>query len=312
MKSINMATDKTLMQVVQRQQHSQQLVMTATSMSFKLLLISSILAIALATANSWAQQIDLGAAARYSGFFFGNVSNLHKIDGRLAVGGDLSLGQASIGGSLPPVGSIQASLVVGGSIRAFTNGTISSSFHTDSWGVYVNSNAAVAKFVDLRKVAFSPIDFAAERTYLSILSQQLRDTAPTGTVSQVNSDLILTGSNSDIEYFNLSAAQVLNGLKFALQNIKPSAYLILNVASDDQRKVRISIGMHALVNRANRVLFNLADTDVLTMQDTHVEGSVLAPYACVKDGNVQIDGSIIAASWDSKIEIGYKPFEPTH
>ncbi|MBC3873737.1 choice-of-anchor A family protein [Undibacterium flavidum] len=263
------------------------------------------------SAAAYAQQIDLGVAAQYSGFFFGNVSKIPDIEGRMALGGDLDVGGASIGGRVP-AGSTQASLVVGGNLVSFTGGTIWSNGHTNSWGEYVGTKSNnVAKYHDLRKVNVSPIDFAAERTYLTILSQQLRDTPPTGTVSQLYAEVTLTGSNRDIEFFNLKAEQVKSTLNFALKNIKPTAYVILNVAADEQRKLRLSINMKAFAGRNQRTLFNLHDTDVLNMLNVRVEGSVLAPYACVKDSSGHLEGTIVAASWDNSMEIGYGPFLPT-
>ena len=256
-----------------------------------------------------AQQIDLGVAAQYSGFFFGNVSKLPDVEGRLAVGGDLSLGGASIGGRVP-AGSTQPSLVVAGNIKAFSGGSIWSNGQTNSWGVYQGDKAAaVPSYLDLRNVVASPVDFAAERINLSILSQQLRDMPATGKVTQLYAEVTLTGGNRDVEYFNLTAAQVANTLNFALKNVKASAYIILNVAADTQRKVKLGISMNAFEGRGKRVLFNLHDTDVLNMSNVRVVGSVLAPDACVKDSSGHLEGSIIAASWESGMEIGYGPFE---
>nr|WP_315483477.1 choice-of-anchor A family protein [uncultured Undibacterium sp.] len=260
--------------------------------------------------NCSAQKIDLGTAAQYSGFFFGNVSSIPNIEGRLAVGGDLNVTGPSIGGRIPS-GSTQASLVVAGNINSFSGGSIWSNGRVNSWGEYVGSKAnKVAKYLDLRQVSFSPVDFDAEKMSLSILSQQLRHITPTGVVTQRYSEVTLTGGNRDVEYFNLTAEQVTSRLNFALKNIKASAYIILNVASNDQRQVKLSISMNAFAGRGKRVLFNFYDTDVLMMQGVRVEGNVLAPYACVKDSSGFIEGTIVAASWNSSMSIGYAPFEP--
>lgn len=260
--------------------------------------------------NCYAQRIDLGTAAQYSGFFFGNVSSVPHIDGRLAVGGDLFVMGPSIGGRIPP-GSTQPSLVVAGNINKFSGGSIFSNGRVESWGVYVGSKASnIPKYHDLRKVEFSPIDFDAEKMNLTILSQQLRDTPPTGKVSQSYSEITLTGGNRSVEYFNLTAAQVTSHLNFALKNVKANAYIILNVSADDQRQVQLSISMRVFEGRGHRVLFNFPDTDVLKMKAVRVEGNILAPYACVRDSNGFIEGSIVAASWDTNMSIGYAPFEP--
>ena len=258
-----------------------------------------------------AQEVDLGTAAQYAGFFFGNASSLTDVVGRLAVGGNLSIGGTSVGGGVAS-SSTQASLVVGGNITAFTGGTIGSSAN-NSYGVYAGSKAAaVPSYLTLHQAAFSPVDFAAENTYLSILSQQLAARAPTGSVSQQYSTVTLTGSNSNIEVFNLTAAQVKSTLTMALVNVKSSATLIFNVAADSQKHVQIGITTTVLQNRQGKVLYNLADTDVLNFTGVWIWGSVLAPAACVNNSSGHIEGAIIAASWNSNMEIGNSPFQPTN
>lgn len=258
-----------------------------------------------------AQQVDLGVAAQYSGFFFGNVSKLPDIEGRLAVGGNLSISGFSIGGRVP-AGSTLPSLVVGGDLTSVGGGGIYNGYGAQGYAVYSGNRAAgVPTYIDFRKQTPSPVDFDAERTYLTVLSQQLRDTPATGTVSQLYSAVTLTGSNQDIEVFNLTPAQVKSGLDLYLANVKPGATLVLNVASDDQRKVKIGITMASLQNRNQKVLFNVHDADVVNFTGVLVLANILAPYACVRDSSGHLEGTIVAASWDSSMEIGFGPLEPS-
>ncbi|MEN9867230.1 MAG: hypothetical protein RL748_2820 [Pseudomonadota bacterium] len=254
-----------------------------------------------------AQQIDLGVAANYAGFFFGNVKNIPDIEGRLAVGGNLSISGFSIGGRVPP-GSGQPSLVVGGDLTSIGGGGIYDGYGAPGYAVYSGNRApSTPTYIDFRKQTPSVIDFEAERTYLTVLSQQLRDMPATGTVTKLWSGITLTGSNADIEVFNLTADQVKSGLDLLLDNVKPTAHLILNVASDSQRKVKVGITMASLQDRHAKVLFNLHDADVVNFTGVLVLGSVLAPYACVRDSSGHLEGTIIAASWDSNMEIGFGP-----
>jgi choice-of-anchor A domain-containing protein len=258
-----------------------------------------------------AQQVDLGVAAQYSGFFFGNVSKIPDIEGRLAVGGNLSISGFSIGGRVPH-GSGLPSLVVGGDLTSIGGGGIYDNYSSPGYAVYSGKRGAnVPNYIDFRPQAVSPVDFEAERTYLTILSQQLRDMPATGTVSQLYSTVTLTGSNQDIEVFNLSASQVKGGLDLVLANVKPGAHLVLNVSSDDQRRVKIGISMASFQDRHQNVLFNLPDADVVNFTGVLVLGSVLAPYACVRDSSGHLEGTIVAASWDSSMEIGYGPLNPS-
>lgn len=265
--------------------------------------------IALAAPVAAAQQVDLGAAAQYSGFFFGNLSKVPDVEGRLAVGGNLSLGGFSIGARVP-INSVQPSLVVGGDLTSISGGAIHAGIGHNGYGVYSGAKApGIPAHLDFRRQTPGPVDFEAERTYLTILSQQLRDAAPTGSVAKLYSSITLTGSNQDIEVFNLKPEHVVGGLDLHLENVKPDAHVIINVAADAQRKVKIGITMAALESRHGRVLFNLPDADVLNFTGVWVWASVLAPYACVKDSNGHLEGTIIAASWDATMKIGYGPFE---
>jgi choice-of-anchor A domain-containing protein len=254
-----------------------------------------------------AQEVDLGTAAQYAGFFFGNASNLSDVVGRLAVGGNLSIGGTSVGEGVAK-SSTQPSLVVGGDITAFTSGSMGSS-STNNYGDYVGKKgSAVPSYLLLHQVAYSPVDFAAESIYLKVLSQQLSARKATGQVSQQWNTVTLTGSNSDIEVFNLSAAQVQSTLTMALVNVKSSATLIFNVASNSQRLVQFGITTTVLQNRQGKVLYNMPDADLLNFTGVWVWGSVLAPVACVNNSNGHIEGTIVAASWNSNMEIGNSPF----
>lgn len=259
---------------------------------------------ATATALGSPSAIDLGVAAQYSGFFFGRVSRLPHIEGRLAVAGDINLSGTSIGERAPP--GLQASLVVGGNVVRYTGGFIHAG-SLDSHGVYAGNLVLASHFLDLRKQA-SPIDFAAEQVYLCGLSEQLRAMAPTGSVSKLWSTVTLKGSGRDLEVFALSAEQVASGLNLQLDGIKPGASLILNVGCNSQRQLLLGIEMAVLKPFHGRVLVHAPDVDVLRMVGIRVEASVLAPFACVKDSSGHLEGSVIAASWDSSMDIGYGPF----
>lgn len=255
-----------------------------------------------------AQELKLGVAGSYAGFFFRNASNLQDVQGRLAVGGDLSVHGTSIGSRVPR-DSTQPSLLVGGRILAFDSGSIWAGEQHNSFGLYRSGkHDSVPAYLDLRQSVALGVDFDAERDALSFLSWQLRTTPATGRVSKQYATVTLTGSNQAVEIFNLQAEHVAGSQDLALQNIKADAYLVLNVAADTLRSARMGITMTALKGRHQKVLFNFYDAQVLHLSNVQVWGSVLAPYACVCRSNGHIEGSVIADSWDSAMEIGYAPF----
>ncbi len=266
-------------------------------------------------ADSVPVQVDLGGAAQYSALIFGNVSKLNYVDGRLAVGGNLNLEVTSpvlIGAKLPANDS-SAVLLVGGDIPAFTFGFLRSMDGSKAgWGEYLgNKGSKFYTRMDLRKVSYSRLDFAAERTYLSVLSQQLHQLPASGTVQQNGSEVQLQGTQAELELFVLNAAQIRSGMKLSLQNIRPDAWIVLPVDADAQHKLSFGLDTSALNGRAQRVLYNLHDTDVLSIvSNLRVQGNLLAPLACIKDGRGgHWEGSVVAASWDSEIGIGLAALE---
>ena len=75
--------------------------------------------------------------------------------------------------------------------------------------------------------------------------------------------------------------------------------------------MKIGISMPQFQDRLQKVLFNLPDADVVNFTGVLVLGSVLAPYACVRDSSGHLEGTIVAASWESSMEIGYGPLTPS-
>jgi choice-of-anchor A domain-containing protein len=255
-----------------------------------------------------AQELKLGVAGSYAGFFFRNASNLQDVKGRLAVGGDLAVHGTSIGSRVPK-NSPLPSLLVGGSILAFDSGSIWAGEQINSFGLYRGGkHESVPAYLDLRQSDALEVDFDAERDALSFLSWQLRVAPATGRTSKQYATVTLTGSNQPVEIFNLLAEHVVGSQDLALQNVRNDAYIVLNVASDTLRSARMGITMTALKGRHQKVLFNFYDAQVLHLSNVQVWGSVLAPYACVCRSNGHIEGSVIADSWDSAMGIGYAPF----
>jgi choice-of-anchor A domain-containing protein len=258
---------------------------------------------------AFALDLNLGVAAQYSAFIFGNGTNLSDVEGRVAVGGNFFVTGTNIGAVLP-TGSTGPSLVVGGNIDCFNYGTINAGKKVIGYGTYGGVKASkVPANLDLRQAA-PPFSFAAERAYLSALSDELAALEPTGTVVQQYAAVTLTGGNKNLEVFRLEADQVKSTLNFQLKNVAKSAVLVLNIHADAQRSVRVGIVMSALSSQKNKVILNFPDTRILNFTSVQVVGSVLAPYACVCDSVGHIDGTIIADTWDSDMAVGYAPFTP--
>ncbi|MES2259240.1 MAG: choice-of-anchor A family protein [Pseudomonadota bacterium] len=260
--------------------------------------------------------IDLGLAAGYSGFFYGNASKVVDVEGKLAVGGNLATSAFSFG-YRTPYGVGGPSLVVGGNV-ALGDGSIFSGPSTNvdtnatigpdtSWqkpegyGVYGGKNSSVS-YLQLNKQA-NVVDFAAAKTQLSKLSSDLAAQSANGKVESKWGGLYLTGDNSsDVQIFTINSNQLSN---LTLQNVKQSATVVINVTGGGS--VVFGGGQDGqLQAMRDRILFNVIEASSVAV-NTFTWGTVLANKADII-GSGHLEGNLIANSISSNVEIGYEAF----
>ncbi len=294
----------------------------------------------LAPATMAAPVIDLGVAAQYSAFIFGDVKAANDVEGRLAVGGSLTANGLSVG-YRAPVGSTGPALVVGGDVR-FTNGRIYSpapSSVTDSsagegnlvpwdpgllnygnsYGVFGGQNQGSSSYLDLRaepKIS-GVVDFKAAQTQLTALSGSLAALGSTGTVTQPWSDISLsgTGKAGAVEVFDIllgsknrqGQSWVLPSL--SLSNVATDAWVVINILNEgDVQLTGAFSGFKPVQEAQGKVLFNLSKASRVKLG--WVDGSVLAPKAELY-GQGHVEGTVIGASISQAFEIGWEPYTPT-
>ena len=194
----------------------------------RLACVAGLTGLLVAQGTNAAPLIDLGVAAQYSAFIFGDVKAANDVEGRLAVGGSLTANGLSVG-YRAPAGSSGPALVVGGDVR-LTNGRIYSTapgsvkdssagegnlvpwdpalaHYGNSYGVFGGQNKGSSSYLDLRaepKIS-GVVDFKAAQTHLTSLSGSLAALGSTGTVAQPWSDISLSGSGKAgaVEVFDI-------------------------------------------------------------------------------------------------------------
>ncbi|NVD74449.1 choice-of-anchor A family protein [Duganella sp. BJB1802] len=275
---------------------------------------------AMCAAQAAVPSFDLGLANGYSAYFYGNASNFTDIEGRLAVGGNVVTSGASIG-YRTPYGVTAPSLVVGGNVKLsggdiyaapLTNVNTNASIgpiteytkNYNGYGVYGGVNTS-SSYLTLNKANVSTYtDFGAAKTQLTGLSGTLNSQAANGKVNFANGGIELVGNNSaGLQVFNVNTRNLTN---LSLSNVKEGATVVINVSGSGD--VVFGGGQGGLLEqlRAN-VLFNLNDANVVKV-NTFVWGSVLANNA-VLSGAGHLEGSVVAKSLVSAVEIGYEPFK---
>ena len=273
----------------------------------------------LGAAQAAVPTIDLGLASGYSAFFYGDVSNVRDVEGKLAVGGNLSTDGFSFGYRVPN-GVTGPAVVVGGNL-ALGNGAIygpapagADTNHSigpiteytknlAGTGVYGGTNSSVDYLKWQLSKQSGVVDFGAAKTQLTQLSGQLDSLAPKGTVSIDGSGMHLIGDgSSDLQVFDVGTRDLHN---LVLSNVKAGATVVINVTGSGA--VNFSGGQDGQLEalRAN-VLFNLNDANTVNV-GTFVWGSVLANSANLT-GSGHLEGNIVAQSMSGMVEIGYEPF----
>jgi choice-of-anchor A domain-containing protein len=276
----------------------------------------------LASSAAYADAIsfDLGQAKGFSGFFFGNVTNVVDVEGRLAVGGNLNTTGFSVG-YRTPYGYNGPSLVVGGNVHIgggaiytgpATNidtnvsiGPITEWEKQIGYGVFGGSNTSPA-YLDLRHQG-NLVDFAGAQTQLNARSSNLASQTANGTVEFRYGSVFLTGDNhSDTQVFNVNSNQLSN---LVLENVKADAKVLVNVTGNYD-SVQFSGGQTGQwESLRDRVIFNVTNAREVNV-NTFLWGTILATHSNVI-GHGHLEGNLVAQSISSNLEIGYEPSPPT-
>lgn len=242
----------------------------------------------------------LGAAGRYGNFVWDNFTSLSStIEGRIAVGGNLSLQNFSVGDKLDP-GKLHDVVTVGGNVT-FPSGRIYYGNLIAGGSVAGVGDAVrfgMAQGATITGSAAVPTNFTGEREYLQELSTNLASLPANGTVTMQWGGLELKGDcSSNSQVFNVNGADFGIAHTFAVSCIPTGATIVFNVSGQN---VSIkSMGMQSLSALRDKVLFNFPQATSLKMTSVGVEGSILAPFAEVDQPAGRIDGQVIVKSWYS-------------
>ncbi|WP_406694329.1 choice-of-anchor A family protein [Singulisphaera sp. Ch08] len=260
----------------------------------------------------------LGAATPFNFFIFDAMNEANSdVEGRLAVGGPLSLMNFSVASAFQGAngGRGADNALVSGTSLTFTNGQINGDLHyrgapPDLTGVGVTGTIFPNS---------TPVDFAAARTSLTEYSAFLGTIPPSGSVSVSTSGSTLTLNGnpaSALNIFNLTAGQIAatRDGRLNITNVSPTATVLINVSGASIDFTRVNFEYNGVAGRqsfATQILYNLFQATTLNIESASPLGSILAPRAAVTQevGGAHINGTLIASSLAGFLEGHDYPFE---
>lgn len=270
-----------------------------------------------ASGHALAYPLDLGLAGEFNVFVLGDMAAADSdIEGRLAVGGNLTLNNYSVGSKLSNSLGARDDLIVGGDIT-LTNTRIYNG-NARSGGV-----ASIAQTVGFYSdddpnrlngsyIPGNPLDF-------NVLSDELIDkSASWGALSSAGSQMSmdawgnvkLTGSDAAFNIFSVSASDLSKATSFWI-DVPLGAQTLVNVSGNDVtmndfgffRSDANGEKVQVLDNSGDSlftqgILFNLFGATSLNLHAISIEGSLLAPLATTRFYDGQINGNMILGAWD--------------
>ena len=258
----------------------------------------------------------LGAATGYTEFIAGNGSRGAESEGAIAWGGNLNAGGMTVGTHLSAATPANyPALVVAGTHGTF-NLQRGSAYVNPQTGVNFNGGAGTGYLPS------NPIDFTAAFNDLKAKSTAWGAAASTGTVTTGvtggNNATILTGTNADLNVFNLTQADLPSGRHIGI-DIPAGSVALINVSGASitltgQMWLKIG-GNWNQVNDGNManypgILWNFPTATSITMNfGSAWGGTILAPNANLQINSVgHTIGQVIAAQFSSNYETHQRLF----
>lgn len=250
----------------------------------------------LAAGAAHAVPIGLGLDSSLNLLAFGNMNvSSSDVEGRVAVGGNASLGGYSIntktgssalyngtgltvGGNLSfSSGSVWGGAIVGGSYTPSPSGTVMG-------GVQGGRGFA----------------FASEQQRLAALSSTLDALTNTGSAVDQWGTLHFDATGQSLAVFDIQAADAAWNLQ--IDGLASGAQILVNVHG-----ASVDFGNHGYTGfNKGQVLFNLPEATSIILNGG-INASLLALNASVGQGWGQINGQVVVKNWNSSVQVNDAP-----
>jgi choice-of-anchor A domain-containing protein len=241
----------------------------------------------------------LGAAGDFNGYFLKNVDQSGSgTGGRLAVGGDATFTDYSVGTSLPS-SEPNPALVVGGDLR-YIRGAINGAVVYGGTANIANASVGAGGAQQGH-----PLAFGSTGTAIEALATRYGGLKANGRVSGPTGMLVLKGTAAGLNVFHVKGTRLAaaHSLSITVPN-KATALVVVRGATSAFRNLGISL--HG-VNGA-RLLFDLPSATTLTIKSVGLKGSILAPMAAITFTDGAITGTLIGSSLSGTGHLDSTPF----
>lgn len=226
--------------------------------------------------------------------------------GKMWIGGNLTIsGSYSVNATTPPATTCsEFALIVGGNIsgdpyvrngKAAYGGTLSGNFSGDC-GIYHTS----------------VLDFVAIGAQIKTYSAALSALPANGTVTTSGGYLVLTGTSTSLNVFNLTAAEITaSHLSFVAS---PGSTILVNISGTTANwagkgfKLPDGTGTckAGTSSWCHNILYNFYEATSLMVTGIGVQGSILAPNATFDGGGGNVDGQVFVNYLKGGVE--YHPY----
>lgn len=237
----------------------------------------------------------LGVAGDYNVMVFNDFSSANSdTEGNLAAGGNVTLGNYSVASHIS--GSDGARLVAGGSVTA-SNGGVGSG---QNGSIYANSTTLSGFTANGGVHAQNQVNFNGLQSEYQNLSTSWSQLSANGTVNNSYGTLTLTGTDSALNVFSLDASQITNTNSVYI-NATAGSTVLINVSGNNQYFQNGQVFLSG-INPSN-VIYNLYQASFMSLVGSkNPQGSILAAFADVTGGYGQMNGQLIANSYNGNTE----------
>ncbi|WP_224243569.1 choice-of-anchor A family protein [Hyalangium gracile] len=233
--------------------------------------------------------------ADYNLFVLEDYSGGHDVVGKVAVGGNLSMTNFSVGNGLDA--SDTANVLVTGGNLALSRGAV---FGDTRYGGTFTTDPSVI-FPRGAPAQGTPIDFAARGAQLKQMSAQLAALPVNGTTRREGwGGIFVRGTDASANVVDV-AASAFTGAKYFSIEAPAGSLMVVNIRGASATFTGFGIAFSGGIDQ-HGVLFNFVDTTRIEARGFGFWGTVLAPYAHVDFSDGSFDGGIYARSFTGNAE----------